>query len=103
MESIKIENITYEEVVSICQKAMDNNNIINIRINDEEKVLSGEKEGSMFSFGERIQIKISSITKKDFEVEIKSESSFPLQIVDWGTNKQNVDLLLIEINKMTNK
>lgn len=66
-------------------------------------VIEGHKEGSVFSFGNRIYISIEEINQNRKVVYIDSESSAILQVIDWGTNdkieREILRILKAELNK----
>lgn len=52
---------------------------------------------SFWSYGERVQITFEA----DRGITIRSQNRFPLQFLDWGKNKANVERFLTEIRRQT--
>ena len=51
-------------------------------------VIEAKKSGSFLSFGNTIFISIKKSKKSGVRVYVDSESSAPIQLIDWGTNEQ---------------
>lgn len=52
---------------------------------------------SFFSYGARVRITLET----DRTITICSQNLFPLQLIDWGKNKANVERFLAEIRRQT--
>ena len=50
---------------------------------------------TMRSWGERVRITI-----EEGSIRIESWCSFPAQAVDWGKNRQNVDLIRLQVKRI---
>jgi hypothetical protein len=50
---------------------------------------------TMRSWGERVRITI-----EEGSIRIESWCSFPAQVVDWGKNRQNVDLIRLQVKRI---
>lgn len=55
-------------------------------MNESEGVIQAKAKFNLWSWSEKIVIKIDDNGK----VSMKSECSLPTQIIDWGKNKRNV-------------
>ncbi len=49
---------------------------------------------SLSSWGEVIAITLTPYSEAQVKVEILSKCSYPLQLVDWGKNKKNVNAIM---------
>ena len=50
---------------------------------------------TMRSWGERVRITI-----EEGSIRIESWCSFPTQVIDWGKNRQNVDLIRLQVKRI---
>jgi len=48
---------------------------------------------NMFTYGERITVSVDD----DGELTAKSKCAWPIQLIDWGKNKQNIDQLFLAL------
>lgn len=53
-------------------------------------------DASMSSWGEVIMVYLSEVSGETV-VEVESRCKFPLQIIDWGKNKKNVQYIIQEL------
>ncbi|WP_323758441.1 hypothetical protein [Roseivirga sp.] len=60
----------------------------------EQGIIEAKMPGSLFAYGYNITIKI-----KNSELHIISET-LGIQIIDWGTNKENEDAIAQDIAKL---
>ena len=60
-------------------------------------VIEAERDISVLSWGEKIKITIAS-TSGGSQVNVESKSAYPLQAVDWGKNKENVQRILTDLD-----
>ena len=50
---------------------------------------------TMRSWGERVRVTI-----EEGSIRIESWCSFPTQVIDWGKNRQNVDLIRLQVKRI---
>lgn len=60
------------------------------------------KGAGIFSFGNRIAVKIASINSLTTEIQISSRSAAQVQLIDWGTNDTIENEVHAEIRKILN-
>lgn len=58
---------------------------------------------SIWSWGEKFEIRITKNTEVSTEVELASVAKVGLQIIDWGKNDKNVSCFFEMLNKRMNK
>lgn len=58
---------------------------------------------SIWSWGEKFEIRITKSNKTSTEVELASTANVGLQIIDWGKNDKNVCSFFETLNKRLNK
>ena len=62
--------------------------------------LNMTSDGSLFSFGNNIDIKISKTGQSECSVKVSSKSAVLFQLIDWGVNKEIEEQLVQEIKKI---
>ena len=65
--------------------------------NEANGVIEAERDISVRSWGEKIKITITP-TNGGSQVNVESKSAYPLQAVDWGKNKENVQRILTDLD-----
>lgn len=53
-----------------------------------------EHRTSLSSWGEVITITLTPVGEEQVKVEVLSKCGFPLQLFDWGKNKENVNAIM---------
>jgi hypothetical protein len=57
---------------------------------------------SIWSFGETFKILITKIESQVTKVEVESNGSVGLQIIDWGKNKENIEIFFQTLTELLN-
>ena len=65
--------------------------------NEASGLIEAEKDISVRSWGEKIKITVTSSTAGS-QVNVESKAAYPLQAVDWGKNKENVQKILTDLD-----
>ena len=84
-------DVVYEAFVKALPMAGAN---IPIKIKESYQMMS-EISVSAWSWGEKIYISMTETQTGGTRVQVKSESSFGMTLIDWGKNKKNVDKILM--------
>lgn len=87
MEKLIVDK-AYIDAYGIVLNTLKNNDCSVKESNKEKKYISAEKRGSIFSYGETIEIQFKIIDTVRTEIFITSYSK-GIQIIDWGINKDN--------------
>lgn len=56
-----------------------------------EHIIKAKKGISWKSWGEHITVLVSAMSLEQSVVRIESRASWPLQVIDWGRNAENID------------
>jgi hypothetical protein len=56
-----------------------------------ERMVTAKKAMSLWSWGERITVRVSSLDANTSAVRVESRERAPLQVIDWGKNARNID------------
>jgi len=99
MQSLKIHN-SKKETFELVKKAAKK---IGLVLEDEsisKGLLCLYSDGNFFSFGNKIDVMISTNMQSDCLINVSSRSSAKLQIIDWGTNDELEQLLIEEIQSL---
>ena len=91
-ESKKYES-SQNELMQSAKIALEKCNFKVKSINENEGQITAKTKLSWWSWTENNNLKI----EEDGTVSMKSKSSFPLQIFDWGKNKRNVKSFFNEL------
>lgn len=97
-------NASVEQILAVI-KNMDFFKKFNIDYNGEDHTSAGvvfkfDHGITATSWGEKITITITSVSPQQIGIEVFSKCSNPLQVFDWGKNKQIVCGILDYIAKM---
>ena len=65
--------------------------------NETSGLIEAEKDINVRSWGEKIKITVTSSTAGS-QVNVESKAAYPLQAVDWGKNKENVQRILTDLD-----
>ena len=65
--------------------------------NEANGLIEAEKDISVRSWGEKIKITVTS-SGGSSQVNVESKAAYPLQAVDWGKNKENVQRILTDLD-----
>lgn len=65
-------------------------------VEDHSDFVQAWVDTSMRSWGETIMVYISEVSGETV-TEVESRCKFPLQIIDWGKNKDNVEHIIHEL------
>ncbi|MEI9918945.1 MAG: hypothetical protein WDO14_09110 [Bacteroidota bacterium] len=88
----KSKPTVYKAVKTACNRL----NLVIDRDDFEKGRISIYSEGDILSFGNKISISISKRGRDSF-LRISSKSAAPIQLFDWGTNKDIEEDLMEEI------
>ncbi|WP_432671360.1 hypothetical protein [Flavobacterium sp. SM2513] len=95
----KILHLDLETSGILIMKALEQAKFSNVHINDEGTEIQATSAFSMSSWSENIKVTIrkdENVTKMKFI----SICVFPMQIFDWGKNKENYRKFANELNKL---
>jgi hypothetical protein len=99
MQTLNIKHSKRDTIKLIKQAALN----IGLGI-EKESFVSGRLDlihnGSFFSFGNKIEVIVSTFDNSKCLIKINSRSSAMLQILDWGTNREIEEQLMMEIQKI---
>ena len=84
-------NYSIEELIKILKKTT-----FIIQYNSDENIFL-KAQLNAWSWGESIKITLNRNT--DNSINISSKCAFPLQCVDWGKNKKNVNMIVELLSK----
>jgi len=73
-----------------------------IKMKESHQLLS-EVSTSLWSWGEKISVSMKETNTGGTRVQVKSESSFGMTLIDWGKNKKNVDKILMQAKMILHK
>ena len=60
-------------------------------VDEMGQVVTARRGWSMKSWGERIVVRVDTLSPDQCAVRIESRERWPLQVVDWGQNASNID------------
>ena len=98
MKSMRIK-VPHKEVVKIIKEAAYRCNLELTNQNTSRSLFEFYKSGNLLSFGNNITVSLTA-NNSVIEIKVKSESSAPIQLVDWGINNGIEEDLIIEIRKI---
>ncbi|WP_026690447.1 hypothetical protein [Alteribacter aurantiacus] len=85
-------SMPYEDTFSLCEEALSMLEETTLTfVNEEEGVIRGEKETSVYSFGEKLECKVETVSDLLTRVWIESKPSYRLTLIDYGVNLRNVE------------
>lgn len=90
----------FSTTLPLIQQALLNAKFTNIGFDEAENRFYATSGFLMSSWSEYIEVKIIKMDQRT-ELNFKSICAFPLQIVDWGKNKENYRKFEKELNKLT--
>ncbi|RNA67113.1 hypothetical protein EBO34_18160 [Alteribacter keqinensis] len=85
-------SMPYKETFSLCKEALSVMEETKLTyVNEEEGVIRGEKETSVYSFGEKLECKAEAVSEITTKVWIESKPSYRFTLIDYGVNLRNVE------------
>lgn len=100
MKALKV-NATYKEVFNATLKTLKNNGFIVKQRNIDQRYITARKRSSLLSYGEKIEITFKSQNTGKVIANVSSYSQ-GLQIISWGVNDDNEDLIIRKLKKNLN-
>jgi hypothetical protein len=84
------------DLFDLSVKALDKCSFRVVKTDKDNKKILATVGISFASWGENISVEIDD----DANLSIVSKLAFPLQIIDWGKNRQNVNKFFTELQKI---
>jgi hypothetical protein len=98
MRSISSDKST-QQIIKSVKVALGNLGIRVIDMDPDNLVIEARRSGNFLSFGNTIYISLKKKRSGGIRIYIDSESSAPIQIIDWGTNEDIENEIINELEK----
>jgi hypothetical protein len=96
-------NYSYDKVYINCFEATEQMKFKITKENISEGLILFEVGWSLLSFGEKFKIVITKINASTTSVEVSSQATVGIQIIDWGKNNNNVTGFFETLNGLLKK
>jgi hypothetical protein len=97
---VKTFHNNYETVFKACKTALKE---LEIDVDSSSKstgIINSATSGSLFSWGENVNIAVTEISRNKTKVSVKSKSK--AQLFSWGTNTDNEEKIIETIEEILN-
>lgn len=98
-DSIKV-SLPYGETFKHCQKLLEENNFKTTKLDEEAGKILASSGISWESFGEKVNVELEDLGNQQTLVKLSSKSKFPITIVDWGKNNENVKKIIEGLQRL---
>ena len=99
LDNIKV-NLPYQEVFNHCRRLLEENNFKVADADEASGKIVATSGISWESFGEKMNVELEDLGEGKTLVKLSSKSRFPITIVDWGKNNQNVKKLVEGLQRL---
>lgn len=99
MESIRVE-CSYDVAFNSCIEAAQQCNFNIEQEKPPQGVITASTDATFLSWGEKVRIELYRVNNKSVEINVESEPLSPIQIIDWGKNKENEKIFINEIEEI---
>lgn len=95
----KIFDLAPDEVFLMCKTALKN---LEIKIDEiKGNVIYASTKSTIWSWGETIEISVNTISTKKCRLDVVSKSK--AQLIDWGKNEKNENMIINTIEGFLSK